>query len=177
MALAHCFVGAREETISGVNSIDRGTGRIDTTRNGSLTVRPLSAIVDEHPEFSDVSFIKIDTDGFDIAILRGAFDLLAAKKPVLFFEYDPKLFGPVSIDGDQIFRELATIGYADMLVYDNRGPLVGVVSMGDSEIALDFVQTTLRRPGIDYIDVAMFSDEQGAFFDRVRAAEETLFDF
>ena len=34
------------------------------------------------------NFIKIDTDGFDFKVLRGANNTLKTYKPVIFFEWD-----------------------------------------------------------------------------------------
>jgi hypothetical protein len=31
--------------------------------------------------------VKIDTDGFDLAVIRGGLAWIDARKPVLFFEY------------------------------------------------------------------------------------------
>ncbi len=58
---------------------------------------------------SDVTFVKVDCEGYDKEIIRGAKDFFLAVKPALFIEW----FGWFSPeDDDDMFRAIDEIGYA-----------------------------------------------------------------
>jgi hypothetical protein len=54
-------------------------------------------------------------------VLRGAGDLLARARPVVFFEYDPQLLAPVDDDPLSIFPWLRSLGYERLSVFTNVG--------------------------------------------------------
>ncbi|WP_430666882.1 FkbM family methyltransferase [Helicobacter suis] len=56
------------------------------------------------------NFIKIDTDGFDFKILRGAYKTLKDNKPVLFFEWDYVHLANQSEVALSIFAFLSNLG-------------------------------------------------------------------
>jgi hypothetical protein len=51
-----------------------------------VTVRRLDEII---PEDVSIEFIKIDVEGAEAAVLRGASNLLRSQQPVVVFECDP----------------------------------------------------------------------------------------
>ena len=55
-----------------------------------------------------IGFIKIDTEGFEARILRGATAVIAANHPVIMFELSPSDFGP---KGSEVANLLAGMGY------------------------------------------------------------------
>lgn len=66
-----------------------GAGSLDTERAGDIAVDTLDAL------FPDVTpnFIKIDVEGMEIDVLRGAAELLRRAKPALAIEVDNKNIG------------------------------------------------------------------------------------
>jgi FkbM family methyltransferase len=69
-----------------------------------VRVHPLDEILGSEPS---VDFIKIDTDGFDFEVLKGAQRILRACRPLLFFELAPQL----TTDCTGHLRALAELGY------------------------------------------------------------------
>lgn len=55
-----------------------------------------------------IGFIKIDTEGFEARVLRGARSVIAAHRPVIMFELSPSDFGP---DGSDVVNLLSDAGY------------------------------------------------------------------
>jgi len=72
----------------------------------------------------NIKCIKIDTDGFDVKILRGSTEHLKIVKPVLFIEYDMVLMKQVNEDGVSTLKMLNDLGYSDVMFYDNLGRFI-----------------------------------------------------
>jgi FkbM family methyltransferase len=71
----------------------RGTATInsDSKNTTNFSFLTLDDIISKHNEFSKVDFIKIDTDGFDYKVLRGAISTIKQNIPLVFFELDKSL--------------------------------------------------------------------------------------
>src|SRR5687768_2998522 len=83
------FISNKTGSISGSLLAHAGTAHFATDPGSSASpCISLAAQLNRHPRFLESRLIKIDTDGFDIAIIDGAIDFLGAHKPVVFFEYD-----------------------------------------------------------------------------------------
>jgi FkbM family methyltransferase len=72
---------------------------------------------------ADTAFVKIDTDGFDYRIINGALDWLQTVRPVVMWEVDVRSEADVT-DADSVVANLAEIGYARFLVWDDPGDLL-----------------------------------------------------
>lgn len=139
--LEHAFVGAPAH---GLVERGRGTARL-VPGQGTLPVKSLTRILEEHPRFAESALVKIDTDGFDVPIVLAELDLLARFKPVLFFEYDPHLGADPAV-----FERLREIGYTRADVYENTGELARRADLGD-DIHSDYV----GHGGSRYADVCV----------------------
>jgi FkbM family methyltransferase len=166
----HCLLGERSEWLAAAIDAGRGTGRLRPSEDTAV-LRSLADVVDEYPAFRNAGLVKIDTDGFDIAILRGARPWLAAVRPVLFFEYDPHFWRPITPDGARLFCELAHLGYGPLLAYDNFGWLVWSGSVRD-ERRLEELDASLsgRESGV-YVDLCAFPATDAGLFEHFRASE------
>lgn len=108
-------------------AVERGAGTARVVEGAEeLPSRPLRAILDAHPRFGSPALLKLDTDGMDVAILEANLDLLARRRPVVFFEYDPHLGAAPAI-----FERLADAGYARADWYENTGTLAASVRLPD----------------------------------------------
>lgn len=72
-----------------------------------------------------VRFIKIDTDGNDIEVLRGATRILEQDRPHVFFEFCPSL---MRSDPVADLTWLQGMGYRQLVCFDHLGAAVGVTS-------------------------------------------------
>jgi FkbM family methyltransferase len=170
LTAVHCLLGEKSEVRAAAIEVHHGTGRL-RPGEGTVALRSLADVIDEHPAFRDARLVKIDTDGFDIAILRGARPWLAIARPVLFFEYDPHFWRPITPDGARLFRELADVGYGPLLAYDNFGWLVWSGSVHD-ERRLEELDAWLSRRGSSvYADLCAFPASDAASFEDFRASE------
>ena len=78
-----------------------------------------------------VHFIKIDTDGFDLEILRGAEDTLRRDKPIVYFELDVDLLSTPDTD----LTWLQALGYQQLVCLEPEGGLIGMTDDPDQAIA------------------------------------------
>jgi FkbM family methyltransferase len=116
------FLSNRETTLPARIETETSTGRLVPAGDGiPVHLRTLDALLLEHPQFQAARFLKVDTDGFDLRVLRGAGDLLARARPVVFFEYDPQLLARLNDDPLSIFPWLRSLGYDRLSVFTNIG--------------------------------------------------------
>jgi len=165
-----CLLGERSEVLAATIDARRGTGRL-LPGEDRVVLRSLAEVVDEHPEFRDARLVKIDTDGFDIAILRGARPWLAVARPVLFFEYDPHFWRPITPDGARLFCELADLGYGPLLAYDNFGWLAWSGSVHDKRRLEELDAWLSGRESSVYVDLCAFPATDTTLFEHFRASE------
>jgi FkbM family methyltransferase len=76
---------------------------------GSETVQlvPLDKFIDEQ-----ISFIKIDIQGAETACLRGASELIAQHRPILFLEIEEHWLRRLSTSSKELIEELFALDYA-----------------------------------------------------------------
>jgi len=111
---------------------------------GESTTVPVVS-VDDLCADAPVALIKIDVEGHEAAVLRGAADTIARHAPSLVFEYVPELFGDVA---KSPFGWLAERGYMMFRIRAARNAITGRV-----RLALD----RLREPepkGGDFLAVS-----------------------
>jgi FkbM family methyltransferase len=84
-----------------------------------------TALRETNPTFTDLRLVKSDTDGYDVSLVPAAAAAWSESRPVLFFEYDPELTRIAGHDPDQVWTDLASLGYRDVAVWDNGSSPVG----------------------------------------------------
>ncbi|WP_153798739.1 FkbM family methyltransferase [Foetidibacter luteolus] len=94
----------------------------------------LDTVINDIPDKSKIKFLKIDTEGFDTIILRGAFNYLKQVKPVVYFEYNRDNMNAIGEDGLSTIFSLASLGYSDILFFDDRGRFVISASLSNEDI-------------------------------------------
>ncbi|MEQ2006017.1 MAG: FkbM family methyltransferase [Limisphaerales bacterium] len=154
-----------------------GTGQLVARPGAEVTVptRTIQQVLESRPRFRQAKLLKVDTDGFDIAILQAALPWLAGARPVVFFEYDPHLFRAHGADGLALLRALAAIGYESALVFQNNGDFLLSAPLADDALWLDLDQFYSGRASEVYGDVCVFHREDRDLHDSVRAGERDFF--
>jgi FkbM family methyltransferase len=137
--------------IGGTAHVEPGTGKdIDVPR---LT---LDALVDRCGAFREANLVKIDTDGFDLKVMRGGEGLFRSARPCLHVEFSPRHwrdYGGCKVEDGLEF--LAGCGYDTLVLYDNHGYLIGRDSTREPTLALAFLHYALRHPGF-YLNIIAF---------------------
>jgi len=145
---------------------DRGTAHITRSRESSAGNLPrVPTYSFEMLNGGEVSMIKIDTDGFDAAILKQNLAFLARERPIVWAEADTRDAADAQEWSDALI-ELTAI-YQWVCVFDNFGFLItrGELSQ-KTQLINDLISYTRRHkaapsdaagePRIYYLDLAFF---------------------
>lgn len=88
------------------------------------TLRPTSLDAYFAARGEGPAFLKVDTDGFEVEVLRSASELLATARPIVSFEYAPRLVERLGQDPEELRRLLLDAGYVTAEVHRPDGSLV-----------------------------------------------------
>lgn len=158
--LLHALCSA-EDGKTGVHiEARRGTAQTIKANDGETRVSSvrLDTLLQDNAGFRDCNFLKIDTDGHDFDVIRGAGELIKGAKPVVFFECDVFQNPRFIEDVMDILKFFAGAGYRDALVYDNQGYFLCRIDpkTPDSFAFFLFHKVTTQRY---YFDVLMLPEK------------------
>jgi FkbM family methyltransferase len=168
------MVSDRCERVNATVVVEQGNGRVAIGGRDAREIETVTVdlLVERHPDFARADLLKVDVEGWDDRVLRGAAALMREARPVLFFEHDPA--GSGGNDVDRVFRELADLGYRRFLFYDHRGFLAAAVEAGEwARMAdLDAYAAQLEHY---YYDVCAFHASHADLLDAFLAAERGFY--
>jgi len=107
------------------------------TTNGSnwITLKTLDESLKENKLSSvNTKLIKIDAEGFDTIILRGALDTILKFSPVLYFEYNRENMDIIGEDGLATLFSLSESGYDNIAFLDNHNRCLMYTSLAQKDI-------------------------------------------
>ena len=122
-------------------SVDHVRPELKPRRKQPAFMTALDEVYRQRPR---LDFIKVDTDGFDLEVLRGAEEILKRDAPALYFELFPALLPTTST----LALDLAWLqgaGYARFVCFTPPGKLLGLT--GDVEQLISWANED------DYCDV------------------------
>jgi FkbM family methyltransferase len=180
-----CFVGKDGDSVN-VDRIHSHSGTatvlaaLSSDTGESVAMRSLAALLDKHPQYQQTKLLKVDTDGFDFAILNQSADLLQTLQPVVYFEYDTNVLPEGNTESLVAIQNLFEAGYCHFVVYDNFGNYV--ISLSGQErdrfVDLNICLASNRRisgtPAIYYYDVCAFTACDRDLFEQLRQFEMDL---
>lgn len=153
-------VCASEDRVGGYHiSTHRGTARFvsDAAAITEMKTVRLDTLLKELPEFKDCNFLRVDTDGHDFEVLRGARELIKSAMPEILFECDVFDNSKYVEDTLEALRFFAGAGYVDALVYDNLGYLFCHLKLSDvSQVPQMLFYQLINRQF--YFDVLLLRD-------------------
>jgi FkbM family methyltransferase len=148
---------------------NHGTGHVEATFSAEGEPEQLNTTLDglicHHPEFAEVNFLKVDTDGYDLRVLLGAQNLLKTARPCIHVEFSPRHwrnFGGCDVaEGIQLLCEL---GYENLLVYDNVGyPICCDSAVNPSRVS-ELLAYADEKPGF-YLNIVAFNRSRRDFLE------------
>jgi FkbM family methyltransferase len=176
VVLEKSFVGGNPGYVSS-EALDRNHGTtsavraIETGAANGVPVLRLEQILNRHPLFRDARLLKVDTDGFDFDIIVAHTGYLAARKPIVFFEY---LIRTPDLDFEKSLHcidRLLEIGYDQFLVFDNFGNYLLSVTSRDTfrDLNLFLLSNAAFGQAVYYLDVCAFAPSHADVLDVVKA--------
>lgn len=175
--LLNAFVGGENKNITASLIKNNGTGKIIS--GGELdsvihfnTLSQISADLNIQP--GEITFIKIDTDGFDFDIIIGNFDFIRKTNASLFFEYE--INSEVSHQKALKTIEILSQANFQFMVYDNFGNFMTAIQSDFLKRFYElnaFIKSSNENGGgIFYADVFATNDLE--LFSEVYASESKV---
>jgi FkbM family methyltransferase len=88
----------------------------------------------------DVKLIKLDVDGFELEVLRGAALTFKRCEPMCFMEFHTKIMRQLEIDPHEICSFFSDLGYEQVTVYENGAVISRTNSFAELVRIADSVQ-------------------------------------
>lgn len=146
-----------------------------TKHNNTTLSTTVDDLVNKYPEFSQTNLLKVDTDGYDIKVLKSAVSLLTKQKPIIFFEFSP--WHLINVGGDDPLswiEQSIQIGYSYALFYDWNGYPFMYMNLNETETLKQLISYAKRKPFF-YYDILMFPDSKKDEFDKLYLQEVSCF--
>lgn len=157
------FLGEKSQTLQ--VALEKGgwnTTLVPSETSGNqLTLKTLDEVLAEH-RLSNLTLklLKVDTEGFDTIILRGAFALIQRHKPVLYFEYNKSNMDAIKEDGLSTLLSLEKYGYRKVLFFDNRGRYMLTAPITNQTLIKELhYYADESNSEIVYYDLCLFHEE------------------
>jgi FkbM family methyltransferase len=173
VVIKQVFIGDDDVIANKELVVVSGTAHFIDSSN-STEFKKLSSTLHEESQFSQAKLLKIDTDGFDLAIIRGSIDFIESAKPILFFEYDPFFLRNQKEDGILIFSLLQNLGYHSIVIYDNFGRYLISLPLTETNQIADMHGYLLNRLGDYYYDICAVQAADLEIIQQLREIELSL---
>lgn len=168
------YLGENDEKINAMVQTERGTGTI-SEGSSSLEIKKLDSIVNEYAGFKNTKLLKIDTDGFDFKIMKGATEILQNSKPVIFTEFDQNLMKQINEDYNDMFGFFRKHDYEYIIFYDNFGDYLISLNLNEKEKIEDITNYFDNRNTDMFCDVCVFHSQDKDLFELTRKNELEFF--
>ncbi|NCT95656.1 MAG: FkbM family methyltransferase [Chitinophagaceae bacterium] len=171
------FLGEKKETVQ--VAFEKGgwnTTLVPSSTGQSLTLKTLDQVLTEHRmEQRRLKLLKIDCEGFDTIIIRGAGDLLRKQKPVLYFEYNKTNMEAIGEDGLSTLFALEQFGYRRAVFFDNKGRYFMSLPLSQRDIITQIHHyADETHSEIAYYDLCLFHEEDAELEARFVEQERDL---
>lgn len=140
--LEKSMLSDREEEVTLNVNTSTASAAISEYRESIRTLSPVgkqlerTTTLDRCMRGRKLDFLKIDTDGYEPKVIRGATDTISSSNPSLFFEFDPRFLSNAGEDPNELLRMLRDFGYSDYLVLNNFGESLGVEDSPEKIVAM-----------------------------------------
>lgn len=163
VSIIRTFLGEKSEDLH-VNFEKSGwNATIIPDEKGGTQVKfkTLDAVISDGG-FNDriLKLLKVDVEGFDTIVLRGAGDIIRKHKPVVFLEYNRQNMISIKEEGLSTLLSFAAAGYNKIAFFDHKGTLILASSVKNTEVVKylhDYASSVKNLIG--YYDICLFHEE------------------
>ena len=178
MTIIQQFLGEQNGFISA--SLEKkgwNTTIIPSAEKGSpISIKTLDEVLKENHPGGRLKIFKIDTEGFDTIILRGAKNSLQVIKPVIYLEYNRDNMRAINENGLDTILVLAELGYDKILFFDDRGKYILTASLRDKTLVQSLNDYADGKTGlIYYYNLCIFHNEDTDLAQKVAEREKAYY--
>ena len=112
---------------------------------------------------AELKLLKVDVEGFDTIVLRGAGQTIEQHKPVLFFEYNRENMIAIKEEGLSTVLSFSRSGYKKIAFFDHKGTLVLATDLQNEEVITylhEYISSKKNLMG--YYDICIFHENDTA---------------
>ena len=156
------FLGEKTDTIS-ANLACAGwnttilPGSSDSSRQ--IKVVKFDDFIATQPGRENYKLLKIDTEGFDCAIIRGAKEFIRQVAPAIFFEYNRQGMELIGEPGLETLFLLGELGYSMIAFHDAKGRFICSTTLADRDRVRDLHDyADGKNSEIYYLDITVFHE-------------------
>ncbi|MFZ2031027.1 MAG: FkbM family methyltransferase [Vitreimonas sp.] len=161
--IRHAFVAAQPDDPGHALLHWGGTARpIDKPFSESSSVVSIGSLL---AEFSEVALLKIDTDGFDLAIIEACLEARPAPTFPIYFEMEITSNQPDEVraaaERSQVFfNRVVNAGYRRAFVWDDPGRFYGLIDLADGAAVTNLLNymTQIRHRPVWGFDICLVHD-------------------
>ncbi len=156
------FLGEKAKEIrASLEKTGWNTTIIPTERSGkTIAIKTLDEVLGESTfSRAEIRMVKIDAEGFDTIIIRGAYQLIARSHPVIFFEYNPENMNQIGENGLGTLFSFRQYGYHKIIFFDCLSAVL-LVTVIENENDINCLHHYVNRKSnlLRYYDIAVFHE-------------------
>lgn len=142
-----------------------GTGHLVQSEDGRTKLNTLDILLEKYQN-KKFDIIKIDTDGFDFKVIRGAIDFLKYQQPMVFFEWDNNYLFEQNEDAFSIFPLFKELGYYEMIIFDNFGARLCKTKIDNTKLLSDLIDYS-KQSSVCYYDILAIPEKWSYLSDKI----------
>lgn len=142
-----------------------GTGHLIQSEDGRTELNTLDILLEKYQN-KKFDIIKIDTDGFDFKVIRGATDFLKYQQPLVFFEWDYNYLFEQNEDAFSIFPLFKELGYYEMIIFDNFGARLCKTKIDNTKLLSDLIDYS-KQSSVCYYDILAIPEKWSYLSDKI----------
>jgi FkbM family methyltransferase len=128
-----------------------------TASASNIELTTLDDFLASRPDRASFKLLKIDTEGFDCSIIRGAMNYIRSASPVITFEYNRENMDAIGEPGLPTLFTLQAAGYSGVAFHDLAGRFLLSAKLEDRPLIKDLHDYADCVQGIiGYLDITVF---------------------
>lgn len=157
------FLGESEEKISVAFDKSGWNTTLIPQNNGAsqISLKALDDVLETNNLNSkQLKLLKIDIEGFDTIVIRGAEKMILKNKPILYFEYNTTNMNAIKEDGLSTLLALEKYGYKDVIFFDAKNRYIVTCPLVSTELISQLhFYVHEEKSQIPYYDLCLFHSE------------------
>jgi FkbM family methyltransferase len=160
------FLGEKTQALAA--NIEKGGWNTTLTPDAggsahSVQIVSLDDFLAARTDTSAMKLVKIDTEGFDCSIIRGAGKFIAQAHPVISFEYNRDNMAALGEKGLDTLALLSSLGYSQAAYHDCDGRFFSSATLSNDGFIRDLHDYADGKHGaIYYFDLTVFHRDDDA---------------